>query len=467
MGAGMSAEPAVVPVAPAAPAVPGAAEVAGLIRRGELSAVEHVTQVLAAIDRAQAGTAAWAYVDHRGALAAAARADALRADGRPLGPLHGVAIGVKDVIAVAGMPLRAGSRATSEVPDATDAACVARLRAAGAVVVGKTTTHEFASGQGDPGTRSPHLPEHHPGGSSVGSAVAVAAGTVGAALATDTTGSIRTPAAAQGVVGFKPARGAVPTAGLLAFSPTLDVIGPIGRTVADCRVVHEALAGVPTGTGTGRPPRSRRPVLAVPDPDPARSADPDFRVALAHALADLAAAGVELVPCRAPSYAHGLTAALVLSLVEALPLHAARLAARGADYLPATRRLIAGGALLDADDLAAAHRAADRIRRELADLRASTGADAVVGLTLPGPQPLLAEAVTALTAPPEQGSLAAGIHHLSAANLTGAPAISLPIGTACGHPVGLHLLGLDDDRALLDLAATVERSLAPAGSTRR
>lgn len=435
--------------------VPGAAEVARRIRRGTTGAVEHLTQVLAAIDETQCDIAAWAYVDHRGALEAARHADALRSAGARLGPLHGVAIGVKDVLPVAGMPMLAGSRALSGVPDTEDAAAVARLRAAGAIVVGKTTTHELASGQGDPGTRGPRHPDRHPGGSSVGSAVAVAAGTVGATLGTDTTGSIRNPSAAQGVVGFKPSNGAVATPGLLHFSPTLDVIGPIGSTVADCRLLFEVLAGT-AGAPTARP--VRRPVLAVPIPAP--SGTPSFRAALDRALGQLDDTGVVLVEHPAPSYATGMTAALVLSLVEGVEQHAGRLRERGGDYLPQTRRLIAAGCLLDRADAEAARWAAARIREELAALRAATGADAIVGLTLPGPQPLLAEAETSLTAPADQGAMSAGIAHLSTANLTGAPAITLPIGLADGHPVGLHLLGLGADLELLDAAAAVERVLA-------
>lgn len=433
--------------------VPGAAEVARRIRRGTTSAVEHVTQVLAAIDETQGDVAAWAYVDHRGALAAARHADALRSAGARLGALHGVAIGVKDVLPVTGMPMRAGSRALAGVPDAEDAAAVARLRAAGAIVVGKTTTHELASGQGDPGTRSPRHPDRHPGGSSVGSAVAVAAGTVGATLGTDTTGSIRNPSAAQGVVGFKPSNGTVPTQGLVHYSHSLDVIGPIGTTVADCRVVFEVLTGTTAG---GRP--HRRPVLVVPSPVP--SATPAFRAALDRALGRLDDAGAVLVEHAGPSYAMGMTAALVLSLAEGVAHHRERLLARGADYLAETRRQVAAGSLVDPADEEAARRAAVRIRQELEALRADTGADAVLGLTLPGPQPLLVAAETSLTAPAQQGAMSAGIQHLSTANLTGAPAITLPIGPADGHPVGLHLLGLGTDLELLGAAEAVERVLA-------
>ncbi|GAA3658113.1 amidase [Nocardioides ginsengisoli] len=432
--------------------VPGAAEVARRIRCGELSAVEHVTQVLAAVD-ATASVAAWAYVDRDRALAAAERADVAPPEAR--GPLHGVAVGVKDVIAVAGMPMRAGSRALDGAVDRCDAAAVARLRAAGAILVGKTTTHEFASGQGDPGTRNPHHPDRHPGGSSVGSAVAVSVHAVGATLATDTTGSIRTPSAAQGVVGFKPSNGAVDNGGLLHFSHTLDVIGPIGPRVADCALAFEGLSGRAAASADA----VRAPVVAVPTPPPA--ATPAFAAALERAVRELTAAGIRVVECRPPSYEHSLTAALVLSLAEVLTHHGPRLAARGADYLPETRRLMAEAVLVDADDEAAARRAAVLLREELAVLRAETGADALLGLTLPGPQPLLAATgATSLTAPAEgaeDGALAAALRQLSLANVTGAPAISLPIGLADGHPVGLHLTGLGTDLELLAAAASVER----------
>ncbi|WP_248763313.1 amidase [Pseudarthrobacter sp. SSS035] len=426
-----------------------------------MSAVEHVEQVLTAIETSQSEFGSWAYVDHASATAAALSADKARAAGGPLGPLHGVAVGIKDVIPVAGMPLRAGSAATDDTPSREDAAAVRQLRNAGAVIVGKTTTHEFASGQGDPGTRNPRHGDRHPGGSSVGSAVAVALGTVGATLGTDTTGSIRNPSAANKVVGFKPSRGVVRTDGLLYFSDTLDSIGPIAPTVNDCRLLLSALTGK---TGAAPEPGRRFTVAVVRGTVESALVHPGFREVFEGALERLKDSGIELVECQAPAYAQGMTAALILSLIEGARHHEARLTNRAADYLPETRRLIEAGLLLDFVDEELARRTAIRLRAQLKDLAVESGADALVSLTLPAPQSLLSSAVTYLTAPPSEGSLSAGIQHLSLANVTGAAAITVPAGESDGHPVGLHLLGLrggDDD--LLQLAMKVEASLMNLG----
>ena len=434
--------------------VPGATVVAGMIRKGTLTATEHVTEVLDAIDRTQSEFASWAYVDREGAVVAAQRADALLHAGVRTGPLHGVAVGVKDVIAVAGMPTRAGSKSTSVRPCVRDAVAVERLRAAGAVIVGKTTTHEFASGQGDPGTVNPRFPDRYAGGSSVGSGVAVAVGSVPAALGTDTGGSIRNPAAVNGVVGFKPSRHFVDARGLLHFSRTLDVVGPIAPSVADCRLVATALSGA-----TREPPRSSRPVRLAVDRSifDSPALDDGFKVVLADAIDRLVASGVEFVECRDPDFGHAMTAALVIGLTEFASNHVERLSHLGVDYLPETRHMVETGLLLEATDLALAERATGRITRTLAELARSTGADALIGVTLPAPPPLIREMSTALTAPVERTSLSSALQHLSLANLTGLPAITVPAGEALGQPVGLHLTGLNaNDFRLLDVAEEIE-----------
>jgi aspartyl-tRNA(Asn)/glutamyl-tRNA(Gln) amidotransferase subunit A len=167
------------------------------------------------------------------------------ATGRFRGPLHGIPVAVKDVIDVAGAPTRAGSNVTDPTPARTDATAVARLRAAGALILGKTRTHEFAQGVTTPPSRNPWNTACIPGGSSGGSAVAVAAGQCLAALGTDTGGSIRVPAALCGVSGLRPARGDIPTDGVLAFSPRLDTCGPIARDALDLALMFGVLSGRP------------------------------------------------------------------------------------------------------------------------------------------------------------------------------------------------------------------------------
>src|SRR5207245_121173 len=172
----------------------------------------------------------------------AAVADAELAVGRRRGRRHGIPVTVKDVIHVAGAPTRAGSAVFEALPG-EDADAVARLRAAGAIVLAKTTTHEFALGVTTPQSRNPHDPTRIPGGSSGGSAIAVATGMGLGSLATDTRASIRCPAALCGVVGLKPTFGAVPARGIVPLSWTMDHLGPLAVTVADAAILLDALTG--------------------------------------------------------------------------------------------------------------------------------------------------------------------------------------------------------------------------------
>ncbi|GHH86005.1 amidohydrolase [Streptomyces sulfonofaciens] len=238
-------------------AAPGhtVAGLAALLRAGGLTAADLTERSLEAIARLDGRLGAFVTVDAEGARRAARQADAELAAGRDRGPLHGVPVAVKDVIDVAGLPVTMGSAHFAGHVADTDAECVRRLRAAGAVVVGKTTTHEFA--YGPTGDRTANGPSRNPvdptrmsGGSSGGSAVAVAAGMVPLALGTDTGGSVRIPAALCGVSGFKPAYGTVPTDGVFPLAASLDHVGVLARTPEDCRLGYEALAGA-RGPGPG------------------------------------------------------------------------------------------------------------------------------------------------------------------------------------------------------------------------
>ena len=168
--------------------------------------------------------------------------------GRPRGPLHGVPVGIKDIIDVAGLPTTCHSKILIDNVASADAVCVARLRGAGAIVLGKLSTHEFAIGGPSfdlpwPPARNPWNPDHHPGGSSSGSGSGVAAGLFPMALGSDTGGSVRNPASACGIVGLKPTYGLVSRRGVFPLSFTLDHVGPLTRTVADNALMLEAIAG--------------------------------------------------------------------------------------------------------------------------------------------------------------------------------------------------------------------------------
>jgi Asp-tRNA(Asn)/Glu-tRNA(Gln) amidotransferase A subunit family amidase len=209
---------------------------------GALRAVDLVRACLARISELEPQVGAWAWIDEGHALAQAERLDQWRQSGRSLGPLHGLPVGLKDVIDTKGIPTENGTPIDAGRVPAEDAWIVARLRAAGAIILGKTVTTECAFLH--PGrTRNPHNPDHTPGGSSQGSAAAVAAGMVPLAIGTQTGGSVIRPAAFCGIVGMKPTFGMIPRTGILMQSPTLDTVGVFARSVAGCALLAEVLAG--------------------------------------------------------------------------------------------------------------------------------------------------------------------------------------------------------------------------------
>jgi len=239
-----------------------ASETARLIADGAITSEEHVRACLARIEATEPTVQAWAHLDPDHALEQAHDADHRRMRGLPCGPLHGVAAGIKDIIDAGGLPTEDGTVLHAGRMPRRDATVVSRLRAAGAVILGKTVTTEMASYA--PGkTRNPHDPEHTPGGSSSGSAAAVAAGMVPVALGSQTNGSIIRPASFCGVYGFKPTFGLVPRGGVLRLSRTLDHVGVLARSLADIALVTECIAGFDEEDLDTQPPRARPPLSRV------------------------------------------------------------------------------------------------------------------------------------------------------------------------------------------------------------
>ena len=214
-----------------------------LLAGGETSAVELLEATLQQIDATEPLVHAYAYVAADQARAAAATADQERARGVDRGPVHGIPVGIKDLLYTTDMPTEAGSKVFAGFAPAFDATAVRRLREAGAVIVGKTVTHEFAYGQDVPPTRNAWNQECYPGGSSAGSGVAVAVRSAFGALGSDTGASIRIPGSVNGVVGVKPTFGRVSRHGVVGMSPSLDHVGPLARTVEDAALLLGAVAG--------------------------------------------------------------------------------------------------------------------------------------------------------------------------------------------------------------------------------
>ncbi len=228
------------PADPDAPKTGPVLAAAAALRAGLVTSVQLVDESLLAVEKHDADLLAVVHLMDAAARVEAVACDAEAAAGRWRGPLHGIPVTVKDIIDVAGVPTRCGSAAYLDVPTA-DAVGVARLRAAGAIVLAKVSTHEFALGVTTPQSRNPHDQSRIPGGSSGGSAIAVSTGMGLASLGTDTRASIRVPAALSGVVGFKPTYGSVPTAGVVPLSWTMDHVAPITSSVADAALVIDVL----------------------------------------------------------------------------------------------------------------------------------------------------------------------------------------------------------------------------------
>ena len=236
------------------------------IRDGVLSSEELVQECLERIRALEPKVQAWQFLDEDHALAQARACDERKRNGEPIGPLHGVPVGVKDIIDTADMPTENGTALHEGRTPRDDAAVVRMLRAAGAVILGKTVTTECA--YFNPGkTRNPHNPEHTPGGSSSGSAAAVGAGMVPLALGSQTAGSVIRPAAFCGAYGFKPTHGLIPRTGVLALSRTLDHVGLFARSIDDLALLLEQLQGYDERDPDTRP-RARPPLVATAAGDP-------------------------------------------------------------------------------------------------------------------------------------------------------------------------------------------------------
>ena len=243
-----------------------ATDAARAIREGAISAEQLTEACLARVRDADADVQAWTFLDPDHALRQARECDIERSKGKPIGPLHGVPVGIKDIFDTEDMPTEDGSVLHAGRTPAHDATAVAMLRSAGAVILGKTVTTEFATYR--PGkTRNPHNPAHTPGGSSSGSAAAVAAGMVPLALGSQTNGSVIRPASFCGVYGFKPTHGLIPRGGVLKLSRTLDHVGVMARTLEDVALAAEQLVGADPRDPDTRP-RARMPFVAAATEEP-------------------------------------------------------------------------------------------------------------------------------------------------------------------------------------------------------
>jgi aspartyl-tRNA(Asn)/glutamyl-tRNA(Gln) amidotransferase subunit A len=402
----------------------------------------------------------------------AAQADRRFSGENGAGPLTGIPVAIKDVLSVEGVETTAGSRILHGYRPPFDATAIARLRAAGAVFLGMTNCDEFAMGSstensGYLATRNPHDPERVPGGSSGGSAAAVACGEAVYSLGTDTGGSIRQPASLCGVVGMKPTYGRVSRYGLIAFASSLDQIGPFGRTVGDTATVLQAIAGWDRrdATSADRPADLLSSLeqgveglrLGLPrEYFEVEGMEPGVRVAVERAVLALEQAGAELVDVRLPHTDYGLAAYYIIAPAEASSnlarFDGVRYGMRdeGATNLLDTylrtrrqgfgpevrRRIMLGSYALSAGYYDAYYLKAQKVRTLIAQdfETAFRHCDAIVSAT----SPVVAFPLGARTGDPLAMYLCDVL--TLGGNLAGLPGVSLPCGSSEGLPVGLQVL---------------------------
>ena len=439
-------------------------EVTARLARGEVTSQKLTEQCLAKIQELNPKLNAFITVTGDEALAQAREADRAIAAGRRIGPLHGIPISLKDLIDQKGIATTAGSLVRKDHMATEDAVVTQRLREAGAVFVGKTNLHEFAFGttsedSGFGPVRNPHDRSRSPGGSSGGSAAAVATGMSLGTVGTDTGGSIRIPAAACGIVGLKPEWGHISASGVVPLSRQLDHVGPLAASVADAWLIYNAMQ-----------PHSGQIVDAL-DAMPVKGMrlgklsgyffdrlDADVERSVLETIDRLQKRGAKVVDVSVPHA--GDMAAIYLHLVfgDAAEYHARTLVTRPQDYTPPVRlRLEMAGYVL-AEDYIRALRGKDLIAREVD--RALDGVDALVLPALAIPAPPLG----AVTMPVKGGPDAVRTLMLRCSqpfNLSGHPAISLPCGRSRdGLPIGMQLVGHKGRTpALVQAALAVEAVL--------
>jgi aspartyl-tRNA(Asn)/glutamyl-tRNA(Gln) amidotransferase subunit A len=467
-GAG-SAEhaPAGGPAEPAAAAGTAARAIAAAVRAGEVSAQAVVSAALRRIAARDAQLNCFTALVADQALADAARVDRAVAAGQEPGPLAGVPFAVKNLFDVAGLTTLAGSRIHAERPVALhDAAAVAALRRAGAVLVGALNMDEYAFGFTTENThygptRNPHDPARVAGGSSGGSAAALAAGLVPLTLGTDTNGSVRVPASLCGVFGLKPTYGRVSRRGAALFSYSLDHVGALARSVHDLALAYDLLQGADGGD----PVCSARPVepalphlggsiaelrIAVADGPFAEDAEPEVLEALER-VARLLRVERRLT---LPEVARAGAAASLITHAEGAALHLADLRSRPDEFDPMTRDRFLSGALLPAGWIVQAQRFRRWFRARA--LEAFAEADVLLLPTTPFPAPAIGESRRTIA-----GREVATRAHVGAFtrpwSFIGFPALSVPVQRPGALPVGLQLVAAPFNEALLlRLAAALE-----------
>lgn len=438
------------------------AELAPRIAAGQISSEALTAACLAEIDARSDELRAFITVCRDEALDQARRLDAETRRGQSRGPLHGIPVSLKDLIDQRGTPTTAASRVRDGHVAGTDAPVTTRLRDAGAVLIGKTNLHEFAFGTTSEDSafgavRHPLDPQRSPGGSSGGSAVAVATGMSVASIGTDTGGSIRIPSAACGLVGLKPTWDEIPADGVVPLSRSLDHVGPLARSVRDAWLLYLIMGGQANAARWPMPSLgSLQGIrLGIPRTYFLDVLDDEVRDRFEACLSRLRGAGAVTVDVAVP-HARSIAAVyLFVSLPEAAAYHAPDITATPDRYTPNVRLRIELGRYLLGEDYVRAQHGRDVLRGEVDAALACCDVLALPTLPIPAP-PIGAPTVEVSGSHEPVRNMMLRLTQLF--NLTGHPAMSMPCGsTAAGLPCGLQLAGRrHDTERLLALAAAAE-----------
>jgi aspartyl-tRNA(Asn)/glutamyl-tRNA(Gln) amidotransferase subunit A len=444
-----------------------AAEIGAAYAARILSPVELVTALLARIEAQNPRVNAFISVDAEGALAAAKQAEKDIRAGRMLGPLHGVPVGIKDSIDIAGQATTCHSKIMLGNIAREDAPVISHLRSAGAILLGKLAMHEFGFGGPTfdgpfPPARNPWNLDHHPGGSSSGSGAALGAGLAPITLGTDTAGSIRNPAGACGAVGLKPTYDLLSRRGVFPLAYSLDVVGPLARTVPDIALALDALAGPvagpvagdaqrrPFGRDLARGLRGLRVGFVRHFHEVDEVADADVAQSLEEVVRVLKSEGAEVRNISLPELHEMQSVTGVIWLAEAWAIHAKWLRERPGDYTVATRRKVMAGAFLTAGDYV--HAQQGRLKMIDAVDDAFRDVDIILTASTYEAPCRIDDTVAYGKNYPRQAR--------SAFSSTGHPAIGMVCGMSeSGLPLTMQLVGRAyDEITLLRAAAAYERA---------
>lgn len=417
------------------------------LRDGRLTSVQLVEACLARIARRDGAYRSFYRVLRETALADAETADAELAAGHDRGPLHGIPVGIKDMIDVEGVPTTANTPGRAEATASDDAVVVARLREAGAIIMGKLATYEWATVGPDskglfPPARNPWSLEHITGGSSSGCAAAVAAGLLRTSIGTDTGGSVRGPSFYCGTVGLKPTQGRIPTMGVLDLAPSLDHVGIISASVAEAALTFDVLAGRSGAESARRLLGESLAGLRIGyardwfahDPQ----LDPDVLAAVDAALSLYSGLGASVREVTLPDYGAVEVAVAAVLHAESYALHAEALRDRPNEYGRRAFLSLAAGLALSEDEVARARLAGRQFRTAVDGLLQHHDVIVTAGAL-----------TTALPAAPFEKEAVWTPMRTIGFNISGHPVLALPVGFSNGLPIGLQIIGRHDDEARL------------------